>query len=94
MKKQVDNEKHYYIKHLIPKSDVIYNSSREAQSVNGNHHNQYQKMWKLTFPQRGGTLASKIQLNVSSKSDDITTRPLIPFSRSIRDDFMIRNNAL
>ena len=51
-------------------------------------------MCKLTFPQRGGTLASKIQLNVSSKSDDITTSPLIPFSRSIRDDFIIRNNAL
>lgn len=48
----------------------------------------------LAFPQRGGTLASKIQLNVSSRSEDMTTRPLIPFSRSIRDDLMIRNRAL
>ena len=47
-----------------------------------------------TFPHSGGTCALLIQLNTSSRSADITTKPFIPFSKSIRDSFIILSNAL
>lgn len=46
------------------------------------------------FPQRGGTWAWWIQSNTSSKSDDMTTNPLIPFSSSIREVLIVTRRLL
>lgn len=40
----------------------------------------------VTFSQSGGTRPSWMEVKVSSKLDDITTKPLIPFSSSTRED--------
>jgi hypothetical protein len=49
--------------------------------------NEYNQQWyNLAFPQSGGTRASKIQLKISSRLVDMTMRPWMPFSKSVRED--------
>lgn len=47
-----------------------------------------------TFSHSGGTRASYMQLKVSSKLGDITTKPLIPFSSSTRDELAQKHTQL
>lgn len=47
-----------------------------------------------TFSHSGGTRTSQMQWKVSSKLDDITTKPLIPFSSSTRDELTHKHTQL
>ena len=47
-----------------------------------------------TFSHNGGTCALLMQLNTSSRSEDITTKPLILFSKSISEERMVLRRVL
>ena len=48
----------------------------------------------LTLPHWGGTSALCMHVKTSSRSDDITTKPLMPFSSSTRDFLMVSRRTL
>lgn len=62
--------------------------------VKKQNHYVYNIEKKSPFNHIGGTLPSYIQVNISSNVEDITTKPLIPFCRSTRDEFIEFNRAL